>query len=117
MPSGELDPAGLADLPRPEVLDAPLWQELQLELARQLSARYPAGQRATAAVPDGEKAAAQLDYDESTQTLSWYYANPGVYDQNGLVGIADLTPLGVNFGASEVPNLQPGMIGLLADSL
>ncbi|MEZ5336868.1 MAG: hypothetical protein R3F46_01260 [bacterium] len=29
--------------------------------------------------------------------LSWNYANPGDYDQNGVVSIADLTPLGQNF--------------------
>ena len=29
--------------------------------------------------------------------LSWHYLNPGDYDQNGIVGITDLTPLGQNF--------------------
>jgi hypothetical protein len=31
--------------------------------------------------------------------LQWSYVNPGDYDQNGVVNISDLTPLGVHFGA------------------
>ncbi|MCB1218268.1 hypothetical protein KDL44_12815 [bacterium] len=33
-------------------------------------------------------------------SLEWFLYNPGDYDQNGLVSISDLTPLGINFGAS-----------------
>lgn len=32
--------------------------------------------------------------------FSWKYANQGDYNQDGLVGVSDLTPLGLNFGAS-----------------
>ncbi|MEZ5339602.1 MAG: PKD domain-containing protein [bacterium] len=33
--------------------------------------------------------------------LSWFYRNTGDYDQNGIVTISDLTPMGVNFGDSQ----------------
>ena len=32
--------------------------------------------------------------------LTWSYQNPGDYDQNGIVSISDLTPLGQNFRAT-----------------
>ena len=41
-----------------------------------------------------------LNRDGSRDILTWYYENTGDYDQNGEVNIADLTPLGVNFGNS-----------------
>lgn len=44
--------------------------------------------------------APMLNRDGSRDILSWYYENTGDYDQNGEVNIADLTPLGVNFGNS-----------------
>lgn len=41
-------------------------------------------------------AAIQPEWD-GTDTLTWYYASPGDYDQNGEVNVADLAPLGQNF--------------------
>jgi PKD repeat protein len=37
-------------------------------------------------------------FDPLSGELSWLYRNTGDYDQNGEVNIADLTPLGKNFG-------------------
>ncbi|MCB1187631.1 hypothetical protein KDL29_10750 [bacterium] len=37
---------------------------------------------------------------DGTDEITWLHTNPGDYDQNGLVSISDLTPLGFNFGAS-----------------
>ena len=54
--------------------------------------------RSMAAAPSSDKASQYLSYSVLDGKLSWYYANPGDYDQNGLVGISDLTPLGVHFG-------------------
>ena len=42
--------------------------------------------------------------------LLWFYTNNGDYNQDGLVGIADLTPLGLHFG--ESPPASP--LSLLA---
>jgi hypothetical protein len=98
-------------------MDPQLWQDLQTELTRQLDQLYPGQERIASMVPLGDSAAASLGYDMATQSLRWFYSNPGDYDQNGLVGISDLTPLGVNFGMGDVPVEQPGMFGLLAGSL
>lgn len=40
------------------------------------------------------------EWNGLTNTLSWYYFNVGDYNQNSVVNIGDLTPLGANFGAS-----------------
>jgi len=40
-----------------------------------------------------------LHIDESVSRLTWDYSCPGDYDQNGLVTVADLTPLGRHFYA------------------
>ena len=45
-------------------------------------------------------AAPQLTRNARWSLLQWYYTNPGDYDQNGEVNIADLTPLGINLGRS-----------------
>jgi len=42
------------------------------------------------------------DNGDGTFTLSWHYKNLGDYDQNGIVGISDITPLARHFG-EEVP--------------
>ena len=39
--------------------------------------------------------ALNIEWD-GTDTLTWLYNNPADYDQNGEVGISDLTPLGIN---------------------
>ena len=56
--------------------------------------------------PVSAASAAVLAYDEVESTLSWHFASQGDYDQNGEVGISDLTPLGLNFGA-----VSPGGAG------
>ncbi len=53
--------------------------------------------RVAAAVPDSDQARQYLSYSVIDAQLSWYYSNPGDYDQNGIVGISDLTPLGMHF--------------------
>ncbi|MBN2081893.1 hypothetical protein JW859_06745 [bacterium] len=41
---------------------------------------------------------------DGTDTLTWHYVNIGDYNQDGEVGVADLTPIGVNFGEDVTPN-------------
>jgi PKD repeat protein len=54
--------------------------------------------RATSAPPDTARSQTQLSWDEPSSTLSWRFYSQGDYNQNGLVGITDLTPLGMLFG-------------------
>jgi hypothetical protein len=51
----------------------------------------------TPPVTDGSRA--RLSWQPATSELFWYVTNQGDYNQNGTVDIADLTPLGINFGA------------------
>jgi len=44
-----------------------------------------------------------LDNGDGTFTLSWHYRNLGDYDQNGKVGISDITPLAMHYGESYEP--------------
>ena len=50
--------------------------------------------RAAAAVPAHTYALSPLTWDTHDQQFVWYYVNTGDFDQNGLVGISDLVPLG-----------------------
>jgi len=59
-------------------------------------ARVP---RQASSVPSRDQAAHQLVFDPETLEFQWFYMSPGDYDQNGEVGISDLTPLGANFKA------------------
>ena len=95
--------AGSADfeaLAAPEGVAPDLWAELTAELARVLAESPPRG---ASTPPAGEAGAAQLSYFEPTSTLTWLYQNSGDYNQDGRVGVSDLTPLGQHFG-EESPN-------------
>jgi hypothetical protein len=59
----------------------------------------PARKVRTAPVSSASKAA--LWFDESSSKLNWLYAVQGDYNQNGVVSISDLTPLGQYFGATS----------------
>ena len=39
-----------------------------------------------------------LTWDANAQSLNWRYANLGDYNQDGVVGVTDLTPLALKFG-------------------
>ncbi len=47
--------------------------------------------------PDNAASKPTLDFNGSN-TLQWRFYNQGDYNQNGTVGITDLTPLGIRFG-------------------
>jgi PKD repeat protein len=53
------------------------------------------------APPMGEASATVLTYNAGAATLSWRYYSIGDYNQDGLVGISDLTPLGQHYGESS----------------
>ena len=100
----------------PAGLDTVLYAQLQDELARTLlalagTAADPFARQGAQSGTAGE--AVQLEWDEAAATLSWYFTNPGDYDQNGEVGISDLTPLGQHFGATAALGTAAAAFGLL----
>ncbi|MCD6282469.1 PQQ-binding-like beta-propeller repeat protein [bacterium] len=111
-PTGDLSPtaspsqspddalAELDALACPEGVDAALWTELKDAFADTLAAR---GEAKTVSTPPTGEAnrvndLAITDNGDGTYTLSWHYRNLGDYDQNGIVGISDITPLAQHFG-------------------
>ncbi len=59
-------------------------------------------QRKPSVAPGSDGARASLSYDAVTQTLSWQHFSPGDYNQDGLVAVSDLTPIGIHFN-QDVP--------------
>ena len=56
--------------------------------------------RSISTPPTDDASATLLEYDALSGEFSWRYRNWGDYNQNGEVGISDLTPLGLHFGKS-----------------
>ncbi|MEZ5339436.1 MAG: PKD domain-containing protein [bacterium] len=56
--------------------------------------------RMMSAAPVNPGSMSALSVDQAAGKLNWEYRCSGDYDQNGLVSISDLTPLGVHFGKS-----------------
>ncbi len=101
----------LAELDRlkaPKNVDEVLFAQLKEELARLLAARsqVPSAIRLASEPPSGDaNKVADLeatDNGDDTYTLSWHYVNSGDYDQNGTVGISDITPIAMHYN-EEVP--------------
>lgn len=71
-------------------------------LARiRFAARQQPAARQGSTAPNTPRDKVQLRWDYTTDSLLWYYRNTGDYDQNGMVGLSDLTPLGQHFGKSS----------------
>ena len=68
------------------------------ELERVLKLYPP---RQVSAPPSSSASATVLSWDEEAGSFRWRYYSAGDYDQNGEVGVSDLTPLGVHFGKSS----------------
>ena len=64
----------------------------------QFAARPFTKPRAVSTPPNSPLSAVTLDFDLPTTTLSWRFRSQGDYNQDGLVGVTDLTPLGARFG-------------------
>jgi hypothetical protein len=93
------DPSGVSSLEKPASVDGTLWEMLVKELDRSLEF-YGADKRTLAAPSGPGGKAVDLSAVEGTggaMTLSWSYRNTGDYDQNGEVGVADVTPIAINF--------------------
>ena len=100
------DPAGSAvagevgQLDKPAGVDAALWRELKTELTRVLAA-VDAEHAVSAAPSDALSKVPDLVVGPGAggaAEFTFSYRCTGDYDQNGEVNIADLTPVGVNFG-------------------
>ncbi len=102
LPAQSLDSAlaELGSLAPPDGVDQGVFAQLKAELARLLQAR--AEGKLPAAAPEGpENAIADLALTgdgESGFQLTWRYRNHGDYDQNGKVGVSDITPIAQHFG-------------------
>ena len=98
----------LAQAQPPEGVDPGVFFTLKEELARQLNSRGDS--RVVSKPPEDERdrqvwlAAEGVPGD---YTLKWYYRNVGDYNQDGNVGIADITPLAVHFGKSYDAEAEP----------
>ncbi len=105
----------LDDLDTPPNVDANIFAQLKSALSSELSTlnaqRSPAEAGSTgrfASKPPTGPAnrvtdLTLLDNGDGTFTLTWTYKNVGDYDQNGIVAIADITPLAEHFLESSDP--------------
>ena len=119
-PPAQLDQAGalrdLAAMPAPAGVDSAVWATLRDELYRLLAAPANAT-RGVSVVPTGATAAPDLVVERSgnSGTFSWHHTLPGDYDQNGVVNITDLTPLGAHFNESSPGGFDPLLIQYVID--
>jgi len=98
----------LEGLQCPEGVDEELWAELKGALEEAMEG-HGRDARATSRVPhkwvstppsgeDNRVGDLTLtDHYDTTYTLSWRYRNLGDYDQNGTVGISDITPIAIHY--------------------
>ncbi|MEP0813581.1 MAG: PKD domain-containing protein [bacterium] len=95
--------ASIRELQAPQGVDGILFETLKDELARQLKARGTG--KFVSAAPVGPTNTvndlAIVDNGDGTFNLTWSYRNTGDYDQNGEVGVADITPIALHFGHVE----------------
>ncbi len=63
--------------------------------------------RTSSAPPALANSQARLVWDAGAGQLSWYYANCGDYNQNGVVGLTDLVPLALYLGETGPANGYP----------
>ncbi|MEP0813385.1 MAG: PKD domain-containing protein [bacterium] len=109
------DPFGeLSKLEPPAGADPAVFELLRGELEKALKG---AGKlRASSAAPTLTESKvmdlAYLDDGDGTYSLAWTYRNKGDYDQNGEVGVSDITPIALNFleSASDEGPQDPDMV-------
>ncbi|MBN2081404.1 fibronectin type III domain-containing protein [bacterium] len=94
-------------IPRPQEADG---VSGEFTLATVRFADGPAAPRTGSAVPDFERSAIRdLEVDLVTGDVTFSHVNLGDYNQNSLVEVADITPLGVHFAeqSATFPGLFP----------
>jgi len=109
--------AELDALQTPEGVDAALFQELKDELAALLAAKsqQSATGRFASQAPCGDSNKVVnltlVDLSEGEYRLLWHEVNVGDYDNNGTVGIADITPIAMHYGEEATDsNSATGLI-------
>ena len=113
--------AELDAFPTPEGVDAELFQELKDALKEELTENRPGSPARLLASPEEQDGRsmlgpykfasappagetnkvtdlAVLDNGDGTFDVTWRYRNAGDYDQNGSVGISDITPIAMHYG-------------------
>jgi hypothetical protein len=86
--------------PVPDGVDPAVFDSLKAELVRQLEELSQGTGRIIAAAPTGQNGrVTDLAVDPISGNASWTYVNTGDYDANGEVGVADITPIALNFQA------------------
>lgn len=103
--------AKLEVLPTPAGVDEAIFSALKAELACMLKSQGVA--RFVSAPPMNEGSSTQLNWSEDSSALTWRYCCIGDYNQNSLVEVADITPLGVNW-QQQSPNF-PAAFEYIAD--
>ncbi|MEP0814928.1 MAG: PKD domain-containing protein [bacterium] len=100
--------ATASDIPReflgcapPSGVDPALFQSLKQKLADELAALGPRARRVSAPPTQQAGTVTDLSYNPGANELSWTYRNGGDYDMNGEVGVADITPIALNFQADS----------------
>ena len=91
--------ATLAELdsqPAPDGVDSDVYDQLKAEFKRVMMELYPDGKLPSAGPPVDSSCSSVTALDGDNQ-LQWYMENPGDYNQDGLVSVNDLTPLGFYF--------------------
>ncbi|MBN2081554.1 hypothetical protein JW859_05020 [bacterium] len=91
--------AALAELdaqPVPAGVDSDVYDQLKAEFTRVMMELYPDG-KLPAACPPADESCCSVTVLDCDNELSWYMENPGDYNQDGLVSVNDLTPLGFYF--------------------
>jgi len=129
--------AQLEAYPCPADVDAQLWEELKSAFRTELTKSTPGSParllnsededghgmpcpyRSVATPPTGDtnrvNDLAIVDNGDGTYTLSWHYRNLGDYDQDGQVGIEDITPIAQHFGETYDPEAEPNCIQAVID--
>jgi len=95
--------------PQPDGVETAVWGELQAELARVLKARRDGTLRVTS---DLEPV---VDLRLAGGKLCWTQRLVGDYDNNGLVGVGDLTPLGILYGKSVPASVNEQSVYIRVD--
>ena len=97
-----LDALRLESMSAPPGVTSTVWRQLTVELVRVLAV----AEIRTVSSPPTTGATARLSFNAGEGVLTWGYACAGDYNQDGEIGIGDLTPLGLHFG-----ELSPDGVG------
>lgn len=94
--------AEIESYPIPADVEPDIFEQLKAELIRSLRARN--SRKIASTPPSGERNRVSdlvISQPYTAYQLEWTYINTGDYNQNGLVEVADLTPIGQYFGMNS----------------